>query len=249
MNMRLMNMKLLHLPVIVLAAFAVATHADAAKAKKKPEKKPEPAKAATAPMKIVQADLVGNSPWVKICGKNPQGGGQLCMTERAFGLANQPPVMIIAVYQAVGKKDAVLNLNLPTGLLLRPGYRIAIDSSAAEPGGFDYCLPNGCFSRGSLPAPALEKLTKSKELHVSVQRMDGKIVTFNAPTEGFAKAFTGPATDPKVLAAAQKKADDMRAALMKKAEQERQQLEAKPGATPAAGATPAPAAPAAPAAK
>lgn len=241
--MKVLNLKMLQLPVIALAALAVATHADAAAAKKKPVKKPEPAKAAEPAPKPVQADLVGGTPWVKICGKNPQGGGKLCMTERAFGLANQPPVMIIAVYQAVGKKDAVLNLNLPTGLLLRPGYRISIDSGAAEPGGFDYCLPNGCFSRGNLPVPALEKLTKSKELHVSVQRMDGKIVTFNAPTEGFDKAFKGPATDPKVLAADQKKADDMRAALMKKAEQERQQLEAKPAAAPT------PAAPAAPAAK
>ncbi len=240
-----MNMKLFHLPLIALAALSVATHADAAKAKKKPVKKPEAAKVAAPQPKVVQADLVSGSPWVKICGKNPEGKGKLCMTERAFGLANQPPIMIVAVYQVQGDKNAVLNLNLPTGLLLRPGYRISIDSGAAEPGGFDYCLPNGCFSRGNLPAPALVKLTKSKELHVSVQRMDGKIVTFNAPTDGFGKALEGPATDPKVLAAAQKKADDMRAALMKKAEQERQQLEAKPGATPAPGA----AAPAAPAAK
>lgn len=248
--MKLLNMKMLHLPAIALAALAVATHADAAAAKKKPVKKPEPAKAAAPAQPVVQAALVGGSPWVKICGKNPQGGGKLCMTERAFGLANQPPVMILAVYQAEGKKDAILNLNLPTGLLLRPGYRISIDGGAAEPGGFDYCLPNGCFSRGNLPVPALEKLIKSKALHVSVQRMDGKIVTFNAPTEGFAKAFAGPATDPKELAAAQKKADDMRAALMKKAEQERQQLEAKPGAAPAAPGAPAvPATPVAPAAK
>ncbi len=48
-------------------------------------------------------------------------------------------------------------------------------------------------------------LKKGNNLNVSVQNQAGREVTFAVPVAGFAKAFDGPAIDPKVLEEQQKK--------------------------------------------
>ena len=85
-------------------------------------------------------------------------------------------------------------------------------------------------------------LKKGANLNVSVQNQGGREVTFAVPVAGFAKAFDGPAIDPKVLEEQQKKLQDE---LEKRSEELRKQLGSarQPGRRCAAApAAPAPAA-------
>ena len=74
-----------------------------------------------------------------------------------------------------------------------------------------------------------------------LKNQGGREVTFAVPVAGFAKAFDGPAIDPKVLEDQQKKLQDE---LEKRSEELRKQL----GSGASAPGAAAPAAPAAPAA-
>ena len=82
-------------------------------------------------------------------------------------------------------------------------------------------------------------LKKGANLNVSVQNQGGREVTFAVPVAGFAKAFDGPAIDPKVLEDQQKKLQDE---LEKRSEELRKQL----GSGASAPGAAAPAAPARP---
>ena len=100
-------------------AFAAATimGADAALAQATKPAAPAPGQAA-GPVKL---ELVGLQPqWTKQCSKD-QSGKEVCLTQREFGqVVDQPPTLIIAVYQ-IGEEHRFARFVLPLGFLLSPG--------------------------------------------------------------------------------------------------------------------------------
>jgi invasion protein IalB len=179
--------------------------------------------------------------WTKVCGKDPAAGKEICYTTRDFSAqAGQPPVLALAVYDIKGDDTRVIRLLVPVGLMLRPGFRFAIDKGATLDGSFEICFPNGCFAEAKVKAPTIDQLKKGNLLTVAVKNQANNEVTFEIPVAGFGRAFDGPPIDPKVLEEQQKKLQEE---LQKRAEEERKHLEtAKPGqAAPASPApTPAP---------
>src|SRR6185437_14356294 len=85
---------------------------------------PKPA-APTAPQPI-KLDLIPMpAPWTKVCQKDPTGAKEFC---RAFGQAvDQPPTLAIAVDTLTGDEKKVVRVQLPEGLLLRPGFRLLLE--------------------------------------------------------------------------------------------------------------------------
>ncbi len=157
-------------------------------------------------------------------------------------------MLALAVYDVKGDDTRIVRLLMPVGLMLRPGFRFAIDKGEPTEGAFEICFPNGCFAEARVKGTTIAELKKGTTLNVDVKNQANNLVTFVVPLAGFDKAFDGPPVDPKVLEEQQKK---LQAELQKRAEDERKKLEAaKPDATGAAAAptaAPAPAAPAAPA--
>jgi hypothetical protein len=76
-------------------------------------------------------------------------------------------------------------------------------------------------------------MKKGHTLTVQAINMQGTPISLPLPLNDFAKAFDGPATDPKVFEAQQRK---LQQELQKKAEEARKKLEAQQ--PPAASATP-----------
>jgi invasion protein IalB len=208
---------------------------------------PVPAQAAPTgqPGGPVQVDLLPTqNTWTKVCGKDQAANKEICYTTRDFGVKpEQGPILAVAVYDVKGDDTRIVRLLLPIGLMLRPGFRFAVDANAPIEGAFEICFPNGCFAEAKVKGPTIDSLKKGKTLLVSVRNQVNSQVDFHIPLANFGEAFDGPPIDPKVLEEQQKKLQEE---LQKRAEEERKRLEAAQPAPAAAPASP-PAAPAAPA--
>ena len=200
-----------------------------------------------------KVDLVSPEPqWAKFCAKDPNTGKDACAVMRDFGpSADQPPVMSVNVFELQGEERRKLRLMLPTGTLLKPGYRVIIDKGDPIEGKYEICSQNACMSEIEIGAAALKDLKKGQTLAV-VMRIpsgdpSGRELTLNVPLKDFGPAFDGKPTDPKVL---EQQRQQLQEQLQKKAEEQRKMLEQQQSANAPAGGPAAPApAPTAPAPK
>ena len=204
---------------------------------------PAQGQAAPAPPQgPVKIDLVPTqNDWTKVCGRDQAANKEICYTTRDFSAkAGEPPVLALAIYDIKGDETRIIRLLVPVGLMLRPGFRFAIDTGATLDGTFEICFPNGCFAEAKVKGATIDQIKKGSILSVAVKNQVNNEITFAIPLAGFGRAFDGPAIDPKVLEEQQKKLQEE---LQKRAEEERKRLEAaKPDAAkPAAPAPPAPA--------
>jgi invasion protein IalB len=182
----------------------------------------------TATLQAVQPD------WTKVCGSDPATKKEICYTTRDFGAAAKEgdapqPLLALAIYDPKADDTKIIRLLLPPGLMLKPGFRFAVDKGAMESGAFEICFPNGCFAEAKVKKALVDGMKKAQQMTVIVKNQANAEVTFYLPLANFGKAFDGPAIDPKVLEEQQKKLQEE---LQKKAEEERKKLEAK-GAAPA----------------
>jgi invasion protein IalB len=223
-------------------------------------KKPAPAPAAPAPAQPapaqpaqdqrapaqppqqgpVKIDLVPTqNDWTKVCGHDPAANKDICYTTRDFSAkAGEPPVLALAIYDIKGDETRIVRLLVPVGLMLRPGFRFAIDKGAELEGSFEICFPNGCFAESKVKGATIDQIKKGSILSVRVKNQVSNEITFDIPVAGFGRAFDGPPIDPKVLEEQQKKLQEE---LQKRAEDERKRLEAaKPDAAKPAAPAPAP---------
>ncbi|MFM9153507.1 MAG: invasion associated locus B family protein, partial [Methylocystis sp.] len=171
-----------------------------------------------------------------ICGADPATKKEICYTTRDFGVPGAKPedppqpLLALAVYDPKGDDQKLIRLLLPPGLMLKPGFRFAIDKGAMETGAFEICFPNGCFAEAKVKKAVIDGMKKAEKMTVIVKNQANAEVTFFLPLDNFGKAFDGAPIDPKVLEEQQKK---LQAELQKKAEEERKRLEGK-GPAPAA---------------
>jgi hypothetical protein len=82
----------------------------------------------------------------------------------------------------------------------------------------------------------LAKMKKGQAITIQAINMQGTPISLPMPLNDFAKAYDGPATDPKAFEEQQRKLQEE---LQKKAEEARKKLEASQPAAPAPGAPPA----------
>jgi invasion protein IalB len=190
------------------------------------------------PQGPVKIDLVPTqNDWTKVCGRDPTANKEICYTTRDFSSqAGQAPVLALAIYDIKGDDTRIVRLLVPVGLLLRPGFRFAIDKGATLEGSFEICFPNGCFAEAKVKGATIDQIKKGSILSVAVKNQVNNEITFAIPVAGFGRAFDGPPIDPKVLEEQQKKLQEE---LQKRAEEERKRLEAaKPDAAKPAAAPP-----------
>jgi invasion protein IalB len=254
----LMSFLLKHIGAAGLAGvfLAASTGAFAQTAQTKKPAQPAPAEPAQnqaapaqqaqqPPQGPVKLDLVPTqNDWTKVCGRDQAANKDICYTTRDFSAqAGQAPVLALAVYDIKGDDTRIVRLLVPIGLMLRPGFRFAIDKGATLEGAFEICFPNGCFAEAKVKGPTIDQLKKGSIMSVAVKNQANNEITFEIPVAGFGRAFDGPPIDPKVLEEQQKKLQEE---LQKRAEEERKRLEAAkqgqgaPSAPPAATPAPAP---------
>lgn len=227
------------IPTVRMAAVALAaaTLFGAGDALAQATKPAPPASGQASQLGPVKLDLVGLQPqWMKQCSKD-QAGKEVCLTQREFGqVVDQPPTLIIAVYQ-VGEEHRFARFVLPLGFLLSPGFRLLPEKGEPIPGRFAFCLPQGCFAEAELGNAGLNALKKSSAASVVVRNQANSEVTFTFPMKDFAGAYDGAPMDPKVI---EQQNQELQRQLEEKARQQREQLEKQSGAQPTPAPTPTP---------
>jgi invasion protein IalB len=234
---------------LALAAACIA--APPAVAQTKPAEKkapakpaaPAPAPAAAAPQQQAatpeQPQLM-YSPWMKVCGKgNEPNAKEVCVITKDGRLENGMPVAVVQLFEPKGNAHKLLRVTVPLGMQLQHGTRVIIDQSTPVTAPYTICFPIGCMADYEINADTVAQLKKGHMLTVQAINMQGTAISLPLPLTDFAKAYDGPATDPKVFEEQQRKLQEE---LQKKAEEARKKLEsqAQTQAAPAAPAAPAP---------
>ena len=233
------------LALALIASAAAPLQAQTAAPKPPAAAQPAPAPAApaqaqpAAPNGPQRVELAPSQPeWTKVCGKIPDTGKEVCYTTRDFGQggADNAPVLALAIYDVKGDDKRQVRVLLPLGLVLKGGFRIAVDQGAWVNGAYSICLPNGCFAEAEVLGTFVASMKKGTTLNIQVRNQGNFEVVFAVPLKDFAKGFDGAPIDPKVLEDQQKALQE---AVQKQAEEERKKLQ-PPGAPAVPGAPVAP---------
>jgi invasion protein IalB len=235
------------LTAVLLAASPALAQAPApAPAAKQPAKPAAPATkqapaAAPAPagqpaQAAQDAPQLMYSPWMKVCGKGPDTNNkQVCVLTKDGRLENGMPVAIVQLFEPEGEPK-VLRVTVPLGMQLAHGTRMIIDQEQPAQQPYKICFPVGCMSDYPVTDDIIAKMKKGQSITVQAINMQGTPISLPLPLTDFAKAYDGPATDPKAFEEQQRKLQEE---LQKKAEEARKKLEAsQPTAQAPAAATP-----------
>ena len=189
-------------------------------------KQAPPAAAAPAEAPAAQAGepQLMYSPWMKVCGKGQDTNNkQVCVITKDGRLENGMPVAIIQLFEPEGEAK-VLRVTVPLGMQIQHGTRLLIDQGQPAQSPYRICFPVGCMSDYPVTDDILAKMKKGKMLTVQAINMQGTPISLPMPLVDFAKAYDGPATDPKAFEEQQRKLQEE---LQKKAEEARKKLEAQ----------------------
>ena len=180
---------------------------------------------AGAPGQTQQIPLV-YSAWVKLCGKNPQdpNAKEMCQTMKEAHMESGQFVAAAALIELAGEQKKILQLILPTRLLLPPGTRVTVDSNPPTDGPFIICAPEFCMAQHEVNDDFVTKLKAGQTLQIQAINDQKQTVSYLLPLSDFAKAHDGPPTDPKVLEEQRKEQQKkMQDELLKRGEKMQQQ--------------------------
>jgi len=197
----------------------------------------QPAPAPTAPQQAQPAPPAGQpgqtqqiplvySAWVKLCGKNPQdpNAKEMCQTMKEAHMESGQFVAAAALIELAGEQKKILQLILPTRLLLPPGTRVTVDSNPPTDGPFIICAPEFCMAQHEVTDDFVAKLKAGQTLQIQAINDQKQTVSYLLPLSDFAKAHDGPPTDPKVLEEQRKEQQKkMQDELLKRGEKMQQQ--------------------------
>ena len=210
----------------------------APKAAQKQAPAAQPAPAQPAPQQQAGGDQpqLMYSPWMKVCGKGPDTNNkQVCVITKDGRLENGMPVAIVQLFEPEGDQK-VLRITVPLGMQIQHGTRLIIDQGQPAQQPDKICFPVGCMADYPVTDEIMKQLKTGQQITIQAINMQGTPISLPLPLADFAKAYDGPATDPKAFEDQQRKLQEE---LQKKAEEARKKLEAsQPSAT--APATPAP---------
>ncbi len=127
--------------------------------------------------------------WIKECEKmkGPEGKEiELCQISQTLTNTeiNQPMLKVAAGY-VPGKKDAVMIITLPLGVILPPGVQLTVGEGKAARVPITTCLPQGCQAGAQLDKEFTERLKKGKKLIVTFLGPDGKQINAPISLSGF----------------------------------------------------------------
>ncbi len=173
------------------------------------------------------------SPWMKVCGKGQDTNNkQVCVLTKDGRLENGMPVVVVQLFEPEGQPK-IMRVTVPLGMQIQHGTRVIIDQGQPVNEPYKICFPIGCVSDYPVTDDMIKQMKKGKEIIVQAINMQATPISLPLPLNDFAKAYDGPATDPKVFEEQQRK---LQSELQKKAEEARKKLEQQPGGAASAPA-------------
>jgi invasion protein IalB len=168
------------------------------------------------------------SAWIKLCGKNPQDANakEVCQTMKEAHMESGQFVAAAALIEMAGEAKKMLQLILPTRLLLPPGTRVTVDSNPPSDGPFIICAPEFCMAQHEVTEDFVTKLKAGQTLQIQAINDQRQAVSYLLPLADFGKAHDGPPTDPKVLEEQRKDAQKkMQDELLKRGEEAQKKMQ------------------------
>lgn len=191
----------------------------------------QPAPAPNGQQQAGESPQLMYSPWMKVCGKGPDTNNkQVCVVTKDGRLENGMPVAIVQLFEPEGDQK-VLRITVPLGMQIQHGTRMIIDQGAPAQQPYKICFPVGCMSDYPVTDDLMKQLKTGQMITVQAINMQGTPISLPLPLVDFAKAYDGPATDPKAFEEQQRKLQEE---LQKKAEEARKKLEGQQSSAPAA---------------
>jgi invasion protein IalB len=169
------------------------------------------------------------APWTKFCLKGQDANAkQVCFIGKDGRIESGQPVIAAVIIEPEGEPKKILRVTLPLGMQLIHGTRIIVDGNPPLQSPYVICFANGCMSDYEVTPELLANMKKGQNLVVQAINANGAPLTLPLPLQeadtgsSFAKAYDGPATDPKVFEQNQKKLQEE---LQKRADEARKKLE------------------------
>ena len=214
-----------------------ATPAKPAAPKQPPAAQPAPQQPQQPPQQgAADQPTLMYSPWMKVCGKGPDTNNkQVCVITKDGRLENGMPVAVVQLFEPEGEQK-VLRVTVPLGMQLQHGTRLLIDQDQPAQQPYRICFPIGCMADYPVPDDMIGKMKKGQAITIQAINMQGTPISLPLPLADFAKAYDGPATDPKAFEDQQRKLQEE---LQKKAEEARKKLEGQQPSAQAPAAAPA----------
>ena len=194
-----------------------------------PQAQPAPAQPAQQGQAADTTQLIF-SPWVKLCNKDSDPNSKrVCVTVKDGRVESGLLVVSVAIIEMDGEQRKLMRMSLPYGVALTHGTRVIVDQGTPATAPFVTCLPpvvppGGCISDYEATTDMINRMKKGQLLTVQAIHMNGQPMSPQLELKDFAKAYDGPATDPKVFEEQQKKLQDE---LQKRAEDARKRLESQ----------------------
>ena len=215
---------------------------------KQPTKQPAPAPApaptqaapqqpASPPGAAAQSQAIPFvfTPWIKMCGKNPQDANakEICQTIREAHLESSGVLAVaFGLIETAGEPKKILELILPTRLLLPYGTRVTVDANQPSDGPFVVCAPQFCMAQHEVTEDFVTKLKAGQRVQIQAFNDQRQMLTFLIPVDDFAKVHDGPPTDPKVIEEQRKEAQKkMEEQLLKRGEEAQKKMQQTPPPT------------------
>jgi len=144
------------------------------------------------------------SRWTKFCLKGQEANArQVCFTGKDGRVESGMPVVAAVLIEPENDPKKVLRVTLPLGVSLQPGTRVIVDNGQPMTGPYVTCFNNGCMADVAVGPDFVDGLKKGSLLTVESKSLSGSATSFLMPLGGFAQAYDGPPTDPKVFATQQ----------------------------------------------
>jgi invasion protein IalB len=204
----------------ILSSVAMAEDATPAPADK-------PAAKAAAPAPAAAANNQAPSPWIKVCGTDPQTKKEGCVVSQELRAETGQPIATISIQNTPDPKKYGLGLVVPLGFVLPPGIVINVDGDKKATAPFVICIPGGqkqppaCVAQAVVADDLVSALRKGTKMSLVVTSAQGKTIPIDVSLSGFAKSFDGPGVDK---AAAENVREQLAKGLQERAQEARQKL-------------------------
>lgn len=200
-----------------LAATLFLAASGAANAQQRPQPKapaavqPQPvppSQPAQSPAAVEATPDLTFSQWTKLCDKNAQTKQRtMCRIGSDGRLDSGLPLVAAVVIEVESEPKRVLQVTVPVGVMLSRGTRVLVDDNenAAVVAPYLVCTNNGCVAQVEVDAVAIARMKNGKNLYIQAFSMQQSVMTLSLPLADFARAYDGPAADPKQVEEQNKK--------------------------------------------
>ncbi len=137
--------------------------------------------------------------WIKVCRTDEKAKKEICKTAYDLRTSGGQFLASISVVEVSGEARKIIELIMPTGLLLQPGLKVQVDQNKAEDAKFGMCAPDGCVSQMVSNEALVASMKKGSALVVTAYGQASNPVSFSFPLETFKAGNEGKSLDDAAL--------------------------------------------------